>query len=119
MDLNQASDRSVNLVRAIPLALAQLLDASSRRVLAWSIAATLGLLVVLIVAAGWLLAGIAWFGIGWIDGTLSALGTIASFVLAWLLFPSVLAAMTAMLVDPISDAVERRYYPGLPPPRRE
>src|SRR5260221_10860395 len=27
--------------------------------------------------------------------------------------------MTATLVDPISDAVERRYYPGLPPPRRE
>ena len=27
--------------------------------------------------------------------------------------------MTALLVDPISDAVERRHYPGLPPPRRE
>ncbi len=107
------------LFRALPLALAQLADASSRRVLALSIAATLGLLVALIVGAGWLLAGIAWFGIGWIDSTLGALGTAATLVLAWLLFPSVLAAMTATLVDPISDAVERRYYPGLPPPRRE
>ncbi|MEJ0071727.1 MAG: hypothetical protein WDO24_26720 [Pseudomonadota bacterium] len=35
----------------------------------------------------WLLAGIAWFGIGWIDGLIDALGTLAALVLAWLLFP--------------------------------
>jgi uncharacterized protein involved in cysteine biosynthesis len=109
----------VGLVRGLPLAIAQLADASSRRVLALSIAGTLGLLVALVVGVGWLLAGIAWFGIAWVDSALAALGTLSSLVLAWLLFPSVLAAMTALLVDPISDAVERRYYPGLPPPRRE
>ncbi|MBI3512551.1 MAG: EI24 domain-containing protein [Proteobacteria bacterium] len=105
------------LFRALPLALAQLADASSRRVLALSIAGTLILLVVLVVAVGWLLAGVAWFGVAWIDGALGALGTAATLILAWLLFPSMLAAMTAVLVDPISDAVEARYYPGLPPTR--
>jgi CysZ protein len=107
------------VLRALPLAVAQLADRSSRRVLALSIASTVVLLVVLVVGVGWLLAGIAWFGVGWIDGIIGALGTAAAVVVAWLLFPAVLAAMTALLVDPISAAVEARYYPGLPPPRRQ
>lgn len=106
------------MLRALPLAVAQLADRSSRRVLLLSIASTVVLLVALVVGVGWLLAGITWFGIGWIDGLIGALGAAAALVLAWLLFPSVLAAMTALFVDSISDAVEARYYPGLPPPRR-
>jgi uncharacterized protein involved in cysteine biosynthesis len=107
------------VLRALPLAFAQLADPSARRVLVLSIASTAALLVALVVAVGWLLSGITWFGIAWIDGAIQALGTLAALVVAWLLFPGVLAAMTALLVDPIADAVEARYYPGLPPPRRE
>jgi uncharacterized protein involved in cysteine biosynthesis len=105
------------MFRALPLAIAQLTDPSSRRVLLLSAASALGLLIALAVGVHWLLAGIAWFGIGWVDGTINALGTVAALVLAWLLFPGALVAMTGLWVDAISEAVERRYYPGLPPPR--
>lgn len=106
------------MLKTLPLAIAQVAHPSSRRILLLSIVATLVLLAALALVAGWLLAGVAWFGIGWLDSGLSALGTVAAGVLAWLLLPGVLAAMTAMLVDPVADAVEQRYYPGLPPPRR-
>ncbi|MBV8167612.1 MAG: EI24 domain-containing protein [Alphaproteobacteria bacterium] len=105
------------MLRTLPLAIAQVAHPSSRRVLLLSIVATLALLVALVFGVGWLLAGVAWFGIGWLDSTLSWLGTASAVVLAWLLLPGVLAAMTAMLVDPVADAVEQRYYPGLPQPR--
>jgi uncharacterized protein involved in cysteine biosynthesis len=105
------------MFRALPLAFAQLADSSSRRVLLLSAASALGLLVVLVFGVHYLLAGIVWFGIGWIDHVIDALGTLAALVLAWLVFPGVLAAMTGLWVDRISAAVERRYYPGLPPPR--
>jgi uncharacterized protein involved in cysteine biosynthesis len=104
--------------RTLPLAIAQVAHPSSRRVLVLSIVATLALLVALVLGVGWVLAGVAWFGIGWLDWALNALGTVGAIGLAWVLLPGVLAAMTAMLVDPVADAVEARYYPGLPPPRR-
>ena len=107
------------MLRALPLAFAQLFDPSARRVLWLSIASTLGLLVASVVGVGWLIAGVQWVGIGWVDGIIDALGTAAALVLAWLLFPGLLATMTALLVDPIARAVEARYYPGLPPPRRQ
>jgi len=109
----------VPVLRALPLAFAQLADRSARRVLWLSIASTLALLVASVVVVGWLLAGIHWFDVRWIDAIIDALGTAAAIVLAWLLLPCVLATMTALLVDPISRAVEARYYPGLPPPRRQ
>jgi CysZ protein len=112
-----ASQRDPPVFRALPLAFAQLADRSSRRVLALSIASTLALLIALVVLTGWLLGGVTWLGIGWLDGLIGALGTLAAVILAGLLFPAVLAAMTGLWVDAISDAVEARYYPGLPPPR--
>jgi uncharacterized protein involved in cysteine biosynthesis len=82
-----------------------------------SVLGTLVILGVLVVLAGWLLAGIAWFGIGWLDWLVHALGTLAALVLAWLVFPGALAAVTALWSDAISAAVERRYYPRLGPAR--
>lgn len=105
------------MLRALPPAVAVLADASARRVLLLSIASTLALLVALVWGAHWLLAGIAWFGIGWIDGAIDALGTLAALVLAWLVFPGVLVAVTGLWTEPIAAAVEARDYPGLPPPR--
>jgi CysZ protein len=107
----------IPVLRALPLAFAQLADRSSRRVLLLSLLLSTLVLIALVVAVGWLLSGAAWFGIGWIDWTVQALGTLATLVIAWILFPGVLAAMTPLLVDPIVAAVEARYYPGLPPPR--
>jgi CysZ protein len=110
--------RSPPVFHALPLAFLQLTDPSSRRALALSAAGALGLVLALVVLAGWLLAGISWFGIGWIDGLIGALGTLAALVLAWLVFPGVLAALTGLWVDSVAAAVEARYFPGLPAPRR-
>jgi uncharacterized protein involved in cysteine biosynthesis len=103
--------------RALPLAFAELADPSARRVLVLSMIMTLGVLLALVLATHWLLAGITWFGIGWIDRLIDALGTLAALGLTWLLFPGVLVAVTGLWTDSIAAAVEARYYPGLPPPR--
>lgn len=106
------------MFRALPLAFAELADPSTRRALLFSAASALALVIAMVVLAGWLLAGIHWFDIGWIDRGIDALGTVAAVVLAWLLFPGVLAAMTSLWTDSIAASVEARYFPGLPPPRR-
>lgn len=107
------------MIRALPLALAQLTDPSSRRVLGLSIGGSIVLLLGLVVGVGWLLTGMAWFGIGWLDWMINLLGGAATLVLAWLLFPGVVAVLTGALTDTVVGAVEARYYPGLPPPRRQ
>jgi uncharacterized protein involved in cysteine biosynthesis len=105
------------VLRALPPAFAELADPSARRVLLLSMIGTVVVLVALVWAAHWLLAGITWFGIGWIDATIDALGTLAALALAWLLFPAVLTAVTGLWTDSIAAAVEARYFPGLPAPR--
>jgi uncharacterized protein involved in cysteine biosynthesis len=52
----------------------------------------------------------------WLDDLLTVVGTLGALVLAWLLFPVVIAAALGWFADDIARAVERRYYPDLPPP---
>jgi uncharacterized protein involved in cysteine biosynthesis len=62
-----------------------------------------------------------WAGEGfWTDALawlvdIAAIGAIA--VASFFLFPAVMVSIMAMLLDDIADAVERRYYPELPPAR--
>lgn len=62
-----------------------------------------------------------WTGEGFWVGTLqwlvdiAAVGAIA--VASFFLFPAVMASIMALLLDDIARAVERRYYPDLPPAR--
>jgi CysZ protein len=46
----------------------------------------------------------------------AVVGSAAAVVLAWLLFPVVIAAAIGWFAEDIALAVERRYYPDLPPP---
>src|SRR3546814_6029783 len=46
---------------------------------------------------------------------LAAIGAIA--VASFFLFPAVMVTIMALLLDDIAQAVERRYYPNLPPAR--
>jgi len=80
------------------------------RCLAWSAAC----FVLLHFLAVWAVGRIVqWHGLlGWAVGLLASVG--ASLLTAWLFLP--LAAVIATLyIDRIADAVERRYYPDLPP----
>jgi CysZ protein len=105
-----------DMIRAFVLALAQLGDPAFRRPLLWGVlgaAVSAGLLLWgTIEGASWL-AGRP----GWLSWLAQAGGGLAALVLAWWLFLPVAAAIAAQLVEPVAAAVERRHYPGLPPPQ--
>lgn len=81
-----------------------------------------GLLGAALVFAG-LLAGAVWMvgwlaqGTGWIAWLLEAASGLAALLLAVWLFIPVSVAISALFVDRVADAIERRRYPGLPPAR--
>jgi uncharacterized protein involved in cysteine biosynthesis len=104
------------MIRAIFLALGQLGDPAFRRPLVWGV---LGAAL----AGGLLLwggiEGAAWLaqGQGWLSWLAQAGGGLAALLLSWWLFLPVAAAIASQLVEPVAAAVERRHYPGLPPPQ--
>ena len=58
------------------------------------------------------------FQVGWLNTVIAALGELAAFGLAYLLYPGVVGAVTSLFLDQAIAAVEMRHYPALPPPRR-
>lgn len=106
------------MIRALLLAIAQLSDPASRRVV-W-----IGVLSA--VAAFGLLAGTVWWALfhtvltdyAWVDWTLDLLGGLAVLVLAWVLFPATVGMVSSFFLDEVVRAVERRHYPHLPPARQ-
>jgi len=105
------------MISAFAKALAQLGDPAFRRPISWSLA-----LSALAFAGLWLIVWLvlqhttitAW---PWIDSAIELLGGLAAIVLTFLLFPGVVAAVLSLFAERIIVAVERRYYPALPPPR--
>ena len=75
--------------------------------------------VLLMVAAGWLLSGLTVFGIGWLDRSVSFLGSSAAFVVGLFLFPAFAGIIISFMLEEIASAVEARHYPDLPPAREE
>lgn len=80
-----------------------------------------GLLAALAVFLG--LAGLAAWGLGaaaggtgWLAGVAAAAGGLAALGLAVWLFVPVMIALSGLFLNPVADAVERRFYPALPPP---
>jgi CysZ protein len=53
---------------------------------------------------------------GWIGWAADLLGTVGALLLALWLFLPVAAAIGTLYIDRVAGAVERRYYPALPPP---
>lgn len=75
-------------------------------------------------AGEWLVAWVRdWIGEGfWLSVMqwlvdIAAIGAIA--VASFFLFPAVMVTIMALLLDDIAQAVERRYYPDLPPARQQ
>jgi CysZ protein len=81
-----------------------------------------GLAGALLVFAGLVAAG-AWGAdalagsSGWWARAAAALGGLLALGLAVWLFVPVMLAVAGLFLDPVADAVERRFYPGLPPAR--
>src|SRR5215207_3709366 len=56
-------------------------------------------------------------GSGWVSKAAAALGGLLALGLAVWLFVPVMLAVAGLFLDPVAEAVERRFYPGLPPAR--
>jgi CysZ protein len=107
------------MIFAFARAFGQLSDPAFRRAIGWSLA-----LAVLVFAGLWLsvwlvLTHTAITELGWIDTTVDVLGGLAAVLLAFVLFPGVVAAILSLFAERVIGAVEARHYPGLPPPREQ
>ncbi len=107
------------MIAALSKTLAQLPSAELRRVLGWVLLLTAAAFMALWVALGWAIDSITWSDTGWIDSAArwlsEILGGIAGAVLTLVLFPPVATLVACLFQDRIAAAVERRYYPDLPP----
>jgi CysZ protein len=103
------------LLKALILSIRQLSDPAIRRVLVRCVLLALATFVLLVVGVGLGLGALDPTGLAWLDGTLAVLGSLGALVLAWLLFPIVIAVTLGLFADEVIEAVERRYYPDLPP----
>ncbi|CAO3415208.1 EI24 domain-containing protein [Azospirillum doebereinerae] len=105
------------MIRALFLAFGQLSDPRSRRVV-W--------VAVLSAAVAYAaLAGVVWGVLfqtpltdyAWVDSVIDLLGGLVVLLLAWLLFPATVGAVSSFFLDEVVARVEARHYPQLPPPR--
>ncbi len=104
------------MVVPLLLALRQLGDAAFFGPLLKGLGGALLVFAGLVAAGAWgadALAG----GSGWLARAAAALGGLLALGLAVWLFVPVLLAVAGLFLDPVADAVERRFYPALPPAR--
>ncbi len=105
------------VIGAFGKAIGQLGDPAIRRVMWLSIAVSLGVLVALWAGVGFLLTETTLFQTGWLDRAIDILGGVATLAISWFLFPVVISAFIGLVLERVAEAVERRYYPALPPAR--
>lgn len=112
----------VPITRApIVSAVAQLDDPVFLGVVARSLALSAAVFLVLAMGSFWgleqLVSGQGWGTQSWLRWIAGALGAFGALLLSlWLFVPAALAIAT-LYMDRIAEAVDRRFYPGLPEPR--
>ena len=110
------SDRSTSPLAPVLRALAQLDDPVFLGVLVRCVAWSVACFAVLYIGA--IAAVHEWLRLdGWMAWAADILGSIGAALLAFWLFLPVAAAIGTLYFDRIAFAVERRYYPWLPPPQ--
>ncbi|HYE49763.1 MAG TPA: EI24 domain-containing protein [Azospirillaceae bacterium] len=105
------------MIRALLLAIGQLPEPAVFGVVLKSVVATVLLAAGLVAGIGWLLYESTLFQQTWLDSTVDVLGGLGAAVLAWLLFPGFVVAISGLFLERVAKAVERRHYRHLPPPR--
>lgn len=106
------------MIRALLLAIAQLSDPRSRRVVWIGVLSAAATFALLATGVWWALFHTVLTGYEWVDRVIDLLGGLAVLVLAWLLFPATVGMVSSFFLDEVVEAVERRHYPALPPPRK-
>lgn len=100
-------------------ALAQFGDRTIRGVIWQSLALTLGLLFAIWYGAGELVARAQFFETGWLNQLAQILTWLATVGATLLLFGTVVLTVSGLFLDRVLEAVERRWYPQLPPAREQ
>ena len=106
----------MHLLSPLARAIGQLDDSAFLGVLARCLAWSAACFVALHLLAVWAVERVLhWHGLlGWAVGVVASVG--ASLLAGWLFLP-LAAVIGTLYIDRIADAVERRYYPALPPAR--
>ncbi len=92
-------------------AILQLSDPKVRRVVWISALGTITGFAGLIFGVPVLLHALRLTGIVWLDWTVDLLGGVGVFIIACLLFPAIMAAVSSLFLDEVAVAVERRHFP--------
>ena len=107
------------MLKALARAIAQLTDPAIFGVLIMSIAGSGLFLLAIWVAVGALLANVTLFATGWLDWLARLAIGVGTIFATVALFGAIAAAIASLFVERVARAVERRYYPGLPPARHQ
>jgi CysZ protein len=105
------------MINALIRGFRQLTDPAIQRLLLRCVLLTLATLVALIAGVAALLFGLDLTGLTWLDPILATAGSALVLVLAWLLFPIVVALTLGLFAEDVVAVVERRHYPDLPEAR--
>ncbi|MCR4377802.1 MAG: EI24 domain-containing protein [Rhodospirillales bacterium] len=91
----------------------QLADPRTRAVILASIAWSGAIFIGLLLVVWFTLGSTVLFTLGWLEGLVDVLGGFATLIFTWLLFPAVVTAVGALMLDRVVGAVEQRHYPHL------
>jgi len=104
-----------SMIRAFFLALGQLADPGTRRVLGWGIVGSVVGFVVLALGSAWGLSALAHVGITWIDDLLPAAGALVAFFAAWLFFPAAVITVSGLMIETVVERTEELHHPDAGP----
>lgn len=107
------------MIAALSKSFAQIPDPRFRKVWLLGLLYSIALFVAIVVIASVVLAQIEVVGIGWVDWTITALGSAGAFILAIILFPGLALIVIGLLLEQICRAVEAKHYPDLSAPRKQ
>jgi uncharacterized protein involved in cysteine biosynthesis len=105
------------MLKALSRAVAQLFDSATFGILVVSVAGAAGVLAAVAVGVDALVTRMTLFEAGWLNWLAHLAIGIGTALLALALFGAVAAMIASLFVDRVAEAVERRYYPDLPPAR--
>lgn len=105
------------MLKAAGRALEQLTDRALLGVLVISVLGAASVLVLTWFGVGEALAHIRTFETHWLDWLVRIVLGAGTVAVTLLLYGAIAATIAGMLVERVARAVERRYYPHLPPPR--
>jgi uncharacterized protein involved in cysteine biosynthesis len=105
------------MLKALSRAVSQLFDSATFGVLAVCVAGAAAVSVALAAGTDMLVTRLTLFRVHWLDWLAHLAVGIGTALLAVALFGAVAAMIAGLFVDRVARAVERRWYPGLPPAR--